>query len=273
MRAALDDERIPVMEMLVAHGANVNAWWDGHYPIIFAPCETLAPGALRWLIAHGADMNVTSRDGTNCVRMLIGTYSRHPQGKHECMEVFAKAGFAFPDTAPMAVHRGRIDLLASYLDREPKVLDRRFSDAEIYPAELGLRGGLTAVPVDGGTLLHVACEYGEEGVARWLIDRGADVNARAAIDADGFGGHTALFHTVVTMGRKDDSLAQLLLRGGADARLRATFRKQLVDMGDPEKERMREYHDVTSIGFARVFQEPGWVNEAAIGAIREYGGR
>ena len=38
---ALADMRIPMMELLVAHGAEVNARWGGNYPIICAPCETL----------------------------------------------------------------------------------------------------------------------------------------------------------------------------------------------------------------------------------------
>ena len=35
-------------------------------------------------------------------------------------------------------------------------------------------------------------DYDELEIARWLIGRGMDVNVRAAVDADGFGGHTAL---------------------------------------------------------------------------------
>jgi hypothetical protein len=38
MRAALNGDRIPMMELLVSHGADVNALWHGHFPIIFAPC-------------------------------------------------------------------------------------------------------------------------------------------------------------------------------------------------------------------------------------------
>ena len=70
----------------------------------------------------------------------------------------------------------------------------------------------------------------------------------------------------------EDKLARLLLAAGADPNLRATFCKQLVDMGDEEKEQMKEYRDVTAIGFAQQFVEPNWINPAAIEAIREYGG-
>jgi ankyrin repeat protein len=272
MRAALDEDRIGVMELLVAHGADVNARWDGRYPIILAPCETLQAAPLRWLIAHGADMRASSDDYGNCVQMLIGTYWRDAPGKHACLEVFAEAGYSFPDTGPMAVHRGRVDLLAECLQRDPQLLDRRFSTAEIYPAELGVGAGYHVAPVEGGTLLHLAVEYQETEIARWLIEHGADVNARSRPEADDAAGHSPLFHTTVTLVHKKDELARLLLDAGADPNLRATFRKQLVDMGDEEKEQMKEYRDVTPIGFAEQFVEPNWVNPAAIEAIREYGG-
>jgi ankyrin repeat protein len=270
MRAALSDKRIAMMELLVERGADVNALWNGTYPIICAPCETLQPRALKWLIEHGAYMRAVSAAYGNCVQMLIGTYMRNPKGKHACLDVFASAGYPFPDTAPMAVHRGKIDLLAALVDREPALLHRRFREAEFYPEVGGI--GLHVAPVDGGTLLHLAVEYQENEIAQWLIDRGADVNARSEIDADGFGGHTPLFHTTVTLAVQTDAAARLLLQHGADPHLRATFRKQLRDMGDKEKEQMREYYDVTAVGFARQFQEPTWVNEAAIDAILEYGG-
>ncbi len=44
MRAALDDMKLPMTELLVAHGADVNAVWGGTYPIILAPLEAFAPG-------------------------------------------------------------------------------------------------------------------------------------------------------------------------------------------------------------------------------------
>ncbi|MDB5342402.1 MAG: hypothetical protein JWP89_779 [Schlesneria sp.] len=270
MRAALDDMRLPMLELLIEHGADVRAQWDGSYPIIFAPCETLQPRTLKRLIEYGADMHATSSNYGNCVQMLIGTYSRNAAGRHDCLEVYAAAGYLFPDTAPMAVHRGRLDLLAALVDRDPALLQRRFLDSEIFPPEFG-EIGLHVAPLAGGTLLHIAVEYQDEKTARWLVERGADVNARAAIDSEGFGGHTPLFHTTVTLAFQNDVLARLLLQNGADPNLRATFRKQLVGMGDGAKEQLCEYHDVTAIGFARQFQEPKWINDAAIEAIMEFG--
>lgn len=44
----------------------------------------------------------------------------------------------------------------------------------------------------------MCCDYDEFEIAKWLIAKGADVNAQAAVDADGFGGHTPLFSTVVS---------------------------------------------------------------------------
>jgi hypothetical protein len=207
--------------------------------------------------------------------MLIGTYSRNAKGKKACLEVFADAGFDLPDTPAMAFHRGRIDLLEAHLERDPSLLEHRFQESEIFPAELGIKpgDGLHVTPVFGSTLLHLAIEYDDIDVARWLIERGADVNGKAALDADGFGGHTPLFHTVVTLAARDDSKARLLLERGANPNPRATIRKQLRDMGDPEKEAMRAFHNVTPIGYASQFQEPSWVNGPAITAIVERGGK
>ena len=57
MRAALNGDRIPMMELLVSYGADVNAEWNGDFPIIFAPCEAVDPEALKWLLDHGANPN------------------------------------------------------------------------------------------------------------------------------------------------------------------------------------------------------------------------
>ncbi len=53
-------------------------------------------------------------------------------------------------------------------------------------------------PLAGATLLHMCADYDEIEIARWLLDRGMNVDEPATVDAEGFGGHTALFATVVS---------------------------------------------------------------------------
>ncbi len=67
-----------------------------------------------------------------------------------------------------------------------------------------------------GLSRRILVEFDEIEIARWLIAQGAGVNARAEIDADGFGGHTPLFACVVNdsylCGRqRDGAFARLLL--------------------------------------------------------------
>jgi ankyrin repeat protein len=269
MRAALNDERVPMLDLLVEYGADVNAQWGGFYPIICAPCEALAPRCLRWLLDHGADPTKPSSKYGTPTAILIGTYSRDSDGKHACLDTMADWGLAIPDTPAMAVHRGRIDLLEQHLLADPGLLSRRFSLAEIFPPDVGMTedSAVHATPLDGVTLLHMAVDFDEDEIVRWLLERGADPNATASVDSEGFGGQTPLFHTVVTLGRKDDSLARALLDAGADPRSRATLRKQLQGMGNPEKERMREFRDVAPVDYARQFAEPDFVNAAAVRAL------
>jgi hypothetical protein len=69
----------------------------------------------------------------------------------------------------------------------------------------------------------VAVDFDEDEIVRWLLDRGADPNAPALVDAEGFGGQAPLFHIVVTLGRKDDTLTCVLLDAGVEPHARATL--------------------------------------------------
>jgi hypothetical protein len=210
--------------------------------------------------------------------MVLETYSRFPIGKHRCLELLAEHGVQLPDTPPMALHRGRIDLLEEHVHRDPDVLTRTFAHTDIYPPSLGchadewLAGHGT--PLAGSTLLHMCADYDELEIARWLLVRGTPVDAKAAVDAEGFGGHTALFGCVVSYaqltGRQQDaSIARLLLDRGADPNARASLRKRLYGENEP----VHEYRDVTPLSWGRKFHGRDSVSESAMRLIVERGGR
>ena len=114
------------------------------------------------------------------IDILLETDSRKPADKHAILEMYVRHGVELPDTAPMAVHRGRIDLLEQQLRQDPLVLGRTFSHDDIFPAALGCHDEVIAThgtPLHGATLLHMAIDYDEMEIARWLLAQGIDVDA------------------------------------------------------------------------------------------------
>lgn len=234
---------------------------------MMGPAETLSGEGLALLLELGAAISAAAGDRLAPVAMVLETYSRNPAGKHQCLELFAQHGVELPDTPPMAVQRGRIDLLEKHLRRAPDLLTRTFSHEEIYPPALGCHAdhslALHGAPLDGATLLHLCVDNDEIEIARWLLERGADVNARAALDADGFGGHTALYGCVVSQPyrvglRRDDSFARLLLEHGADLNVRAALRKRLRFVED---ETLHAYRNVTPLEWGERFHDQDWVSK------------
>jgi ankyrin repeat protein len=227
------------------------------------PCETQGGSGLAYLLELGCSLDLSH------VALILQTYSRNPEGKHQCLELAATHGIALPDTPPLAIHRGRIDLLERHTD----AINERFSHADIYPPALGCDAdhskALHGTPLAGGGLLHLAVDNDEIEIAQWLLAHGADVNLRAALDADGFGGHTPLFACVVSqpyrVGRHS-SMARLLLDHGADPTVRASLRKRLRYVED---ETMQEYRDVTPLAWGEQFHDQDWVDRDAMRLIAD----
>jgi ankyrin repeat protein len=155
--------------------------------------------------------------------------------------------------------------LEKHLRRDPSLLARRFTLREIYPLELGCandeRSGMHWTPIAGTTLLHLSIDFAEKEIFDWLLAHGADVNARATIDADGFGGHTPLFHTVVCGPRRDTAMLQALLERGASTDARASLRKFLDWCENP---RWYEARNVTALEWGGGFPDKMWVNAEAL---------
>jgi hypothetical protein len=250
--------------------------------LLDGPAYTLSTAGTAFALGAGAPVVDENGKRLAPVAVVLETDSRKPQAKHEILEMYVRHGLELPDTPTMALHRGRIDLLEEHLRRDPGLLSRTFSHEEIYPPELGCHDEILAThgtPLAGATLLHMCVDYDEIEIAKWLLERGMDVDSKAAVDRDGFGGHTALFATVVSQpnfwmnynrGPYVASFTQLLLDRGADPNARASLRKQLHP-GYGE-DWMHEYRDVTPLSWGERFHNQVFVSRPAMKLIAERGG-
>jgi ankyrin repeat protein len=234
--------RIPMMELLVRHGADVNGLCWGWFPVLFTPCENLEPEPLRWLVRHGADPNRGNpKAADTALDYVIQSYVRDPERLAACIDILLGAGgrtrYDVPGVLPIL--RGRTDELARLLDYDRYLVNRRYSELDC-----GSSGG-RLLTLRGATLLHVAAEYGFEEAARLLLDRGADANARADIDAEGKGGQTAIFHALTHFKGANPEVGALLLQRGADPMIRARV--------PGHYERKGEILDVTASEYAALF--------------------
>ena len=247
------------------------------------PAYTLSVEGTAVLFTLGAHVVGAEGVDRNIMENLLGTDSRNPPAKHRILEMYVEHGFEPPDTPVMALHRGRIDLLEAHLAREPELLTRTFDITDVFPlAPACVRNPYRpqGTPVHGTTLLHIAAYFDEMEIAVWLLDRGMDPDARAAIDVDGFGGHTALFSTVVSQhnfwvnygkGQPDDPrFTRLLLDRGADSNVRASLRAGLEEGhgGGP----LRDYRDVTPLAWGEQYDARIFVSREALRLLEARGG-
>jgi ankyrin repeat protein len=264
MRAALNAYRIPMMELLVSRGADVNALWHGHFPIIFAPCESMEPAALKWLLDHGANASLRDHEydisghpypGT-ALDYLIAGYARSVDRLSTCIDILLKAGGETKYNIPavLALLRGQLNELAELINRDPTLVNRRFPELDC-----GMSGG-RCLTLQGGTLLHVAAEFGNLAAMNLLLEHGADVNARASVDDDGVGGQTAIFHAATLSSDLGLPIVELLVNKGADLSVSVRI--------PGHYERVGETVECTPFGYSLLF--PGGENKTTA-VLREAG--
>ncbi|MDE0054794.1 MAG: ankyrin repeat domain-containing protein [Gammaproteobacteria bacterium] len=254
-----------IVRLLVEHGADVNAATveDSSYvgtPLLAATEMLNDADTVALLLELGADPNLAV-GGETPLHMAMGTYARTPD-KHGVIELLLDAGATHDQPeAVMAIHRGRIDLLAAQLDADPGLVHRRFEEVDYLWLPFNR---------PGPTLLHIAADYNEVEMGRLLLSRGADINARAG----GGGGQSPIFHTVaswtaISPGGHCLPFLELLLAHGADLALRA--RVQFETMGASNCE--GQVRDVTPLDFALAFADgPQWRNSrSAVALLREHG--
>ena len=187
---------------LLDHGADVDALesaW-GQTPLIFAAARDRVD-AIRTLLEHGADPAITSKT-VDLVRegRLVGAARERQRRVMAAFEADQADGVT-PTASQVqaAVLAGR----ARYLSGE--VPEPEEEDDDARPPAIKTKGGLTA-------LLHAA-RQGHIGVAKALLDGGADIDQVSAGDATS----PLLMATI----NAQFDLAMLLIERGADPNLAA----------------------------------------------------
>ena len=154
---------------------------------------------------NGVDPNETV-NGRPLIDELINMYSRGPAFR-ECVQAFVDAGLRFNDRELLAVLLNDASALDNLLHTGKQALAKKYSF------------NCTFTPIYEASLLHICAEYNHTNCARILIKHGADVNAIAGLDENGFGGQTPVFHTVNQNDNKCVDMMKYLIEQKADLSL------------------------------------------------------
>jgi len=163
---------------------------------------------IRTLLDAGLNPRTPFR-GKSPVNWLTEMYTRSDKFP-ECLDLLLRRGAELDDPLLAPVLLNDAGAVTAAIRVNPKLIEHRTTMVSAF------------TPLVGASLLHVAAEYGNADVARVLLDMGADVEAKAAVDEYGLNGHTPLFHTVNSNANRSAPIMRLLLDAGAksDVQLR-----------------------------------------------------
>ncbi|MEO7982620.1 MAG: ankyrin repeat domain-containing protein [Bacteroidota bacterium] len=157
---------------------------------------------IRECFLHGVNPNDIF-NGHPLLYELTSEYTRSPRFK-DCVKAFVDYGLQLPDTVLLSVFLDNAECLHQQLSRDKQAVTKKYS----------LRCAYT--PLHEVTLLHICAEFNHRLSAEVLLYHGADINARAGMDENGFGGQTPIFHTVNQNGNHSAGMLEYLLAESAD---------------------------------------------------------
>lgn len=173
---------------------------------LFFAFETHSTEKIQEALATGIDVNGLL-DGKAPLTWLVEMYFRSAKFS-DCVRCLMQAGARCADSALLAVLLNGAELLGAELRKNSSLIHQ----------QVDIRCAFT--PLLGASLLHVAAEFGLERAAAVLLEAGAKVEAKAAVDEYGFNGHTPIFHTVCQRGNHCQPVLRLLLKYGAKTDVR-----------------------------------------------------
>ena len=159
---------------------------------------------IRRYFEEGGDPNERFSDGMPIFTLMVEMYLRSPRFKG-CVQAFIDHGLKFKPK----------ELLAVFID-DAVTLEKMIKDDPALVLKTYSLFNNTFTPLTGGTLLHFCAEYNCVNCATMLLRHDADINAKAALDENGFGGHTPIFHTVNQVLDNSKEMLYFLLENGAD---------------------------------------------------------
>ena len=145
-------------------------------------------------------------NGKPLIYDLINMYTRGSSFK-KCIKLFVDHGLNFEDKILLSVLLDDSSSLNKLLASNSDAVKNKYSF------------DCTFTPLYEVSLLHICAEYNHLSCAEILIKYGADINAKAGFDSNGFGGHTPIFHTVNQDGNKSIDVLKYLIKQNADLTL------------------------------------------------------
>jgi ankyrin repeat protein len=152
--------------------------------------------------ANGVNPN-DSYQGKPLIDLLISMYTRSPRFKN-CVNVFIENGLNYSDKVLLAVLSDDSDLLEKEIQNSSEIISKKYSLDCAY------------TPVAQVSLLHIYAEFNHVNCAKVLVKHGADINYKAGVDENGFGGQTPVFHTVNQNQNNSADMMDFLLSQKAD---------------------------------------------------------
>lgn len=160
---------------------------------------------IKKCFSQGVNPNDHYRDEP-LIYELISEYTRTSRFK-DCVKAFVEHGLEFDDKIILSV------LLDDAISLKQEIKSNPGAISKLYT----LRCAYT--PFYEVSLLHICAEFNHVSCAEVLVDHGADINARAGIDENGFGGQTPIFHTVNQNANSSADMLHFLLARAANLQI------------------------------------------------------
>jgi Ankyrin repeats (3 copies) len=137
---------------------------------------------IRQKLSNGIDPNGMV-NGKPLFFELVNMYFRSPKFK-ECVRAFVDHGLIMEDKALLAILLNDATELKRLISSNPAIIHKTYTLQSTF------------TPLRDASLLHICVEYNHLDCAKVLVEMGVDVNLKAGVDKNGFGGHSPVFHAV-----------------------------------------------------------------------------